>query len=117
MHGDLSTRMHDRRRIAEQRRSSRVGGGYGGWLGRAARRLQLERRLNQVAQIFQPDRLGKVIERARLERRNRILGTAIGGYYPHPYWRVVFPDIPQDFQPLALRQPPVGQAETIRTRP
>ena len=68
-------------------------------------------RLHQGAQLLEPDWFGKVVKSTGLERRDGILGAAVGGNHRNRCPGVLLGNVADDFQPIAVRQTHVGQAE------
>ena len=61
--------------------------------------------------MFKTDRLGQIIEGAGLEGRHRILGAAESGDHRHRHLRMMFGDIADDIESVAVGQSHVGQAQ------
>ena len=103
---DHFTDSQHRRRLADQERSA------GCFLLRraATRRLgrQIQRRLDQCAQLIQRNRLGEVIKRARLQRRNSIVGTAKRRNHGDGRRTIIRSDQAHDFQAIAIGQAHIG---------
>ena len=74
----------------------------------------LERLLDERAQLLQRDRLREVVERAGLERGDRVLGAAVGGDHGDRDVEPLLVDVLDDAQALAVGQPHVGEAQVER---
>src|SRR5438132_1670069 len=72
-----------------------------------------ERRAHQRAQLLEPDRLGDIVEGARLERRHGVLGAAVSGDYSHRHVGRVPGDVAHEVEALAVRQAHVGETEVV----
>jgi hypothetical protein len=72
---------------------------------------ELERRLDQLAQCRDVERLGDEIERAELERAHRGFDVAVRGDHRDRRMRFVGLDPLHDVQAIAVRQPHVGEAQ------
>ena len=96
--------LHHRRRFAEQ------------LVARHRLRLlrHLERLLDERAQLLERDRLREVVERAGLERRDRVLGAAVRGDHGDGNVEPFLVDVLDDAQALAVGQAHVGEAEVER---
>ena len=79
-------------------------------LGRSLLR-QVERRLDERAQLFERQRLRHVIERARLQCRNRVLGAAVRRDHRDRKVGAMRADVAHQLEAVAVRQPHVGEAE------
>ena len=75
----------------------------------------LQRLLDQRAQLLEGDGLGQVVESAGLQRRHRVLGAAEGGDHRHRHVECLLRDVLDDAQAFAVGQVPVGQAEVERS--
>ena len=94
-----------RRRMAEQHP---VG-------GRACLR-QLQRGFHQGAQLIQRNRLGQIIEGARLEGGYGIFHVAVRGNHRHRHIQIVLHDVLHHLQAIAIGHPHIGQAQVIAAR-
>jgi hypothetical protein len=74
-------------------------------------RGSVERRFDQAAQLIQGDRLGQVVEGARLERGDGVLGTAEGRDHRYRRLTVTLANQAHDLQAVAIGQPHVGDAQ------
>jgi hypothetical protein len=63
--------------------------------------------------LLQLDRLGYVVERARLQGRHGVLGAAVRGDDCHREVRMMLGDVLQHSQAVAVREPHVGQAQVV----
>jgi hypothetical protein len=82
--------------------------------GAGRRRRELQRRLHHDPQLVQRDRLGQVVEGARLQRRNRIVGAAERGNDRDGRVAVSRSDFAHEFDAQAVGQAHVGQHHRIR---
>src|SRR5262249_30135372 len=83
-------------------------------LGRRLARKR-QRRAHQRAQLLEADRLRHVVEGARLQRRDRVLGAAEGGDYRHRQVCAQARNVTHQLAGLAVGQPHVGEAELKAT--
>src|SRR5205807_2326726 len=74
---------------------------------------QRQRRFHQGAQLLETDRLGNVVEGARLERGDRVLGAAMSGDHSHRQVGAEPGDMAHQLEPLAVREPHVSEAEVV----
>ena len=72
---------------------------------------QAKCRLDQGAQLFQPDRLRQIIEGTRLQCGDSVFGTTEGGNHRHRRLTVVLTNITNNLQTLAVRQTHIGQTK------
>ena len=114
--GDHVACARDCRRFPQQARGAGDGGLADGRAARLRGLGQLERAHHQRAQLLQLDRLGEIVEGARLERLHRVLGRAIGGDHRHGRVAVVLGDVAQHLEAVAIGQPHVGEAQVVRSR-
>ena len=96
--------LQHRRRFAEQ------------LIARRRRRFlrDLQRLLDERAQLLERDGLREIVERAGLERGDGVLGAAVRGDHRDRNVEALLVDVLDDAQAVAVGQPHVGEAQVER---
>jgi hypothetical protein len=99
---DQLAHVHERRARAEELAVGRVDA-----LGKR------ERRFDERAQLLEAHRLRHVVERAGLERCDRVVGAAVGGDHRHRHLLGQGADVAYEVEAVAVAEAHVGEAKLV----